>query len=81
MSKVKVIKTWECAEFVTECVIPNKNVTKRVNVYLEYNHETGAIRLNTPHQEMVSFNNDTIEEAEARMACLQAAMKYLKSIK
>jgi len=65
-------KTWETVLFYA------KNNEKEVVVELNINHATGSYVISTKNQEMVSFNDDTIEISELKMEALAEIFKYLK---
>lgn len=76
---VKVLKTWETVHFIAE----KKGAVAgdlKASVELSYNHETKKYTICTPHQEMVSFNNDTIEMSVLKLEAVTAAIKYIKSL-
>jgi bifunctional ADP-heptose synthase (sugar kinase/adenylyltransferase) len=85
MKKVKDIieiipqKTWETVQF--KAVRTHTQGQETVIVECEYNHLTGKIRIYQANQEMVRFDEDTIEHAEMRALAVMAAIEYLKSIK
>jgi hypothetical protein len=73
---VKIVKTWETIFFCAE----KKGSDYKVSVELSINHDTGKYNLCTPHQEMVSFKDDTIEMSELKLEAVTAAIKYIKSL-
>lgn len=69
---VTIKKTWETVFFTA------KNKNTEVVVELHLNYATNKYTICTAHQEMVSFNNDTIEISELKMEALTEIFKYVK---
>lgn len=73
------IKQWEIFKFKATFV--SNSVTETIHIELDYNHETGKFKLSQPTQEMISFDGDTIERAEARAQLVVAAVEHLRILK
>ena len=71
-------QTWETVQF--KAVRSHAQGSETVTVELEYNHSTGKFRIFQANQEMVRFNDDTIERADMRAQAVSAAIEYLKKI-
>lgn len=71
-------KTWESILF--KAVRSHAQGSESITIELEYNHATGKIRLSQPNQEMIRFDDDTIERAEMRAQLVTAAVECLKTI-
>ena len=71
-------KTWETVHF--KAVRSHAQGSESVAIELEYNHSTGKIRMYQANQEMIRFDEDTIERADMRAQLVSAAVEYLKTI-
>jgi hypothetical protein len=80
---VKVIKTFETVFFHAEEVKKKNDKTTPMvaTVELTYNHATGNFTMCTANQEMVRFNNDTLEMLELKLEAVNAAAKYVIDLK
>ena len=76
--EVTSYKTWETLQF--KAVRTHTQGSETVTVELEYNHSTGKFRIFQANQEMVRFDDDTIERADMRAQAVSAAVEYLKTI-
>lgn len=76
--EVTAHKTWETVQF--KAVRSHTQGSECVMVELEYNHSTGKFRIFQANQEMVRFDDDTIERADMRAQAVTAAVEYLKTI-
>lgn len=76
--EVTTHKTWETVQF--RAVRTHAQGSETVTVELEYNHSTGKFRIYQANQEMVRFDDDTIERADMRAQAVTAAVEYLKTI-
>ena len=71
-------KTWETVQF--KATRTHAQGSESITIDLEYNHATKKIRLYQPNQEMIRFDDDTIERAEMRAKLVSEAITHLKMI-
>ena len=70
--EVSVQRTWETIHFSA------KSGNESASVELTMNRKTGIFKMNTAHEEGVSFAGDTIESAKLKTQCLNEAIKYME---
>lgn len=71
---VQIKKTWETVYFTA-----SKEGLRPVKIELSLNHETKKYTLSTPHEESVSFEDDTIEISKLKIKALKEAIKYIEN--
>lgn len=71
--EVSVQRSWETIHFSA------KSGKESASVELTMNRKTGIFKMNTAHEDAVSFAGDTIESAKLKIQCLNEAIKYMEA--